>query len=52
MWWIERTDETEDDVDLRPRRPAEERRKERGVSGAGDMETRCRLEDDRRGGVV
>lgn len=40
-WWILRTDETDDDVDLRPRSPADPRRYEdRGVSGAGDSEGR------------
>lgn len=36
-----RIDDTDDDVDLRPRRPPEERRYEdRGVNGAGDAESR------------
>lgn len=36
-----RMDETEDEVDLRPRKPAEERRKEPlGVIGDGDNEFR------------
>lgn len=35
-------DETELDVDLRPRSPVDERRyEERGVSGAGERERRC-----------
>lgn len=39
---MERTDETEDDVDLRPRSPPDERRiVERGVNGDGDKD--CRL---------
>lgn len=44
VWWRERTEETDEEVDLRPRRPAgpEERRTvDRGVSGEGDRE--CRL---------
>lgn len=37
-----RMEETEEEVDLRPRRPVLARRKvERGVRGAGEME--CRL---------
>lgn len=43
-WWIERMDETDEDVDLRPRRPcpwpAEERRTARGVRGEGDRDWR------------
>jgi len=40
-WWMLRTDETDEEVDLRPRRPAEGRRYEEcGVSGAGDREDR------------
>jgi hypothetical protein len=45
-WWVwcrERTDETEEDVDLRPRRPVgpdERRTVERGVSGEGEREWR------------
>lgn len=36
---MERTEETEDEVDLRPRRPAEDRRTvDRGVSGDGERE--------------
>lgn len=36
-----RTEETDEDVDLRPRRPAELRRyEERGVTGDGEMELR------------
>jgi hypothetical protein len=38
---MERIEDTEDDVDLRPRRPPEERRyDERGVSGDGEREGR------------
>lgn len=39
-WWgMERMDEMEEEVDLRPRRPPEERRyEERGVSGEGESE--------------
>lgn len=40
-----RTDETEDDVDLRPRSPPgpdEWRKEDRGVAGAGDKEDRLR----------
>lgn len=38
---MERIEDTEEDVDFRPRRPPEERRyEERGVSGAGDAESR------------
>jgi hypothetical protein len=43
VWWRERTDETDDEVDLRPRRPVgpEVRRMvERGVSGEGESEWR------------
>jgi hypothetical protein len=41
-WWMVRIEETEDEVDFRPRRPVLDRRKvERGVNGAGDIE--CRL---------
>ena len=42
-WWcgMLRIDDTDDDVDLRPRRPPEERRYEdRGVKGAGDADRR------------
>jgi hypothetical protein len=42
-WWcgMERILETDEDVDLRPRSPPEERRYEdRGVSGAGDADKR------------
>lgn len=36
-------DETEDEVDLRPRRPVEERLyDECGVRGEGERESRCR----------
>jgi len=36
-----RIDETEEEVDLRPRKPADERRYElRGVRGEGDKELR------------
>lgn len=36
-----RIDDTDDDVDLRPRRPPDERRyEERGVNGAGDADSR------------
>lgn len=41
-WWcgMERMEDTDDEVDLRPRRPPEERRyEERGVRGAGDAES-------------
>lgn len=41
-WWIDRIEDTEDDVDLRPRSPADERRMAvLGVSGEGERE--CRL---------
>jgi len=44
-WWVwcsERTDETDDEVDLRPRRPGPEERRtvERGVRGDGESEWR------------
>ena len=40
-WWMLRTDDTEEDVDFRPRRPALERRYEdRGVNGEGERELR------------
>lgn len=40
-WWILLTEETDDEVDLRPRKPTDERRYEpRGVRGAGDSELR------------
>jgi hypothetical protein len=43
-WWMERMDETELDVDLRPRRPcwwpADERRTVRGVRGEGERDWR------------
>lgn len=42
-WWcgMLRIEDTEDEVDFRPRRPPEERRyEERGVSGAGEAESR------------
>lgn len=43
-WWIDRIDDTDDDVDFRPRRPPEVRRIAvvvRGVSGEGERD--CRL---------
>lgn len=49
-WWMLRTDETEDDVDLRPRKPADERRYEPlGVIGDGDNEFRFRFVFSGRG---
>ena len=40
-WWMLRIDETDDEVDLRPRNPVEERRYElRGVSAEGESEFR------------
>lgn len=42
-WWMLRIEETDEEVDLRPRRPTEEcRYEERGVSGAGEREERLR----------
>ena len=45
-WWMLRIEETDEEVDFRPRRPmvlAEEwRYDERGVSGAGEREARLR----------
>lgn len=42
-WWMLRMEETEDEVDLRPRRPVEERLyDECGVRGDGERESRCR----------
>lgn len=54
LWWILRTEETDEDVDLRPRRPAEDRRYElRGVRGDGDKELRLlELPLNGRGGCV
>lgn len=41
-WWMLRIEDTDDEVDLRPRSPADDRRYElRGVWGAGDSELRC-----------
>ena len=41
-WWMLRMDETELEVDLRPRRPGVERRYEEcGFKGAGEREERC-----------
>ena len=43
-WCTDRTDETDDDVDLRPRSPADARRKEEcGVIGAGESDERRRM---------
>jgi hypothetical protein len=45
-WWcgMERIEETDEDVDFRPRRPPEEwRYEDRGVRGAGDAESRRML---------
>lgn len=53
-WCIERIEETDDEVDFRPRRPAEDRRytEERGVRGApGEREVRG-LESRLLAGVV
>lgn len=42
---MERTEDTDDEVDFLPRKPADERRMvERGVKGTGD--TDCRLYED------
>lgn len=42
VWCMERIEDTDEEVDLRPRRPAEDRRiVDRGVMGDGDSE--CRL---------
>lgn len=41
VWWILRMEETDEDVDFRPRRPTEERRYDpRGVIGDGEREFR------------
>lgn len=49
-WGIERIEDIDDEVDLRPRRPAEERRYEEcGVSGEGERDARWR---DRPAAVV
>ena len=40
-WWSDRMDETEEEVDFLPRRPADERRyEERGVTGIGERDFR------------
>lgn len=39
-WWMLRMEDTEEDVDLRPRRPEERRKDECGVSGDGEREVR------------
>lgn len=42
-WWcgMLRIEDTDDDVDLRPRRPPDDRRyDDRGVNGAGDADSR------------
>jgi hypothetical protein len=40
-WWMLRIEETDEEVDLRPRRPLLARRKvPRGVNGEGDNEVR------------
>ena len=40
-WWMLRIEETDEEVDLRPRRPADGRRYEEcGVRGAGESEDR------------
>ena len=48
-WWMLRMDETEEEVDFRPRRPPDERRKldECGVRGTGESETRWLVTRDR-----
>jgi len=48
LWWwawcMDRIDDTEDDVDLRPRRPVEDRRMvPRGVKGDGERDCRLRV---------
>ena len=41
-WWIDRTEDNEEDVDLRPLSPADDLRMvERGFRGVGDND--CRL---------
>lgn len=51
VWWwcgIDRIDEMDEDVDLRPRRPPEERRyEERGVRGEGERDRRLPEEETR-----